>query len=725
MQRHILLSLSLATAAALGGCEPRLDGPTLRLDSASPNVVCGGKADQSIILNGAGFSPLPLSSLSGVVQLALPRVEIRQTADLAGTKIDGAMPVRVSDDSADPAKQHVHFFSDTQLAVDLTPDLALKPGLYGVSVTSPQTPNVQVASLDNAFVILPAPNLKSVTPAAACTSGINQTITMKGEGFVSLGDPKTCAADGDCKSGKCTGGKCILDVRPRVQLKDGAGNIVKEYAPLFITTCIDVAGAPGTQTCNEMSFNIDKGDVADGMYKIVVANPNVADPSKIDCTSNEQAFSATPPPTVTRVAPAAVCTNGGILTITGMNFVKGARASLGGQSSTMPTTFVSATTLRADFTGNTYQAGMGYELVVENGDGCSSKLATPVMAVGGPTLFFLDPPVVSTAIATPLSIYTATIMGAPTKVTLVKSGGMTAIDAKGAADPNHPGRVLATVQAGLTAGDYDVNVTDGSGCPATFKSALKVAGGATLMGTMVSPASGSMKSATKLSIKTGGGLVATPRVYLLPKGGARPIELTSVTFVSATEVSAVIPAGLDAAPGVNPYDVAIVNADGSAGVAKAAYTSTAQNAPRVDMVTPGAIAESNVPASLTITGADFRKSTVTLSCSNNKMANVPMPTSVTTDTITFDAPALLGTLVAGVTCTVRVTNDDASYADYASIAITNPNGQPLNGKAGTAMQAFKNTLSDTDIAAIVTYERNSFGNAMGDMVQPAQIKALR
>ncbi|HNO88374.1 MAG TPA: cytochrome c, partial [Rhodocyclaceae bacterium] len=49
----------------------------------------------------------------------------------------------------------------------------------------------------------------------------------------------------------------------------------------------------------------------------------------------------------------------------------------------------------------------------------------------------------------------------------------------------------------------------------------------------------------------------------------------------------------------------------------------------------------------------------------------------------------------------------------------------LNGKAGTAMQAFKNTLSDTDIAAIVTYERNSFGNAMGDMVQPAQIKALR
>ena len=49
----------------------------------------------------------------------------------------------------------------------------------------------------------------------------------------------------------------------------------------------------------------------------------------------------------------------------------------------------------------------------------------------------------------------------------------------------------------------------------------------------------------------------------------------------------------------------------------------------------------------------------------------------------------------------------------------------MNGKAGTAMQAFKNTLSDVDIAAVVTYERNAFGNHMGDMVQPSQVKALR
>ena len=49
----------------------------------------------------------------------------------------------------------------------------------------------------------------------------------------------------------------------------------------------------------------------------------------------------------------------------------------------------------------------------------------------------------------------------------------------------------------------------------------------------------------------------------------------------------------------------------------------------------------------------------------------------------------------------------------------------LNGKEGTAMQAFKNTLSDAEIAAVITFERNSFGNAKGDLIQPAQIKALR
>ena len=49
----------------------------------------------------------------------------------------------------------------------------------------------------------------------------------------------------------------------------------------------------------------------------------------------------------------------------------------------------------------------------------------------------------------------------------------------------------------------------------------------------------------------------------------------------------------------------------------------------------------------------------------------------------------------------------------------------MNGKAGTAMAAFGAQLNDVDLAAVVTYERNAFGNNAGDMLQPAAVKAAR
>ena len=45
----------------------------------------------------------------------------------------------------------------------------------------------------------------------------------------------------------------------------------------------------------------------------------------------------------------------------------------------------------------------------------------------------------------------------------------------------------------------------------------------------------------------------------------------------------------------------------------------------------------------------------------------------------------------------------------------------VNGKRGTAMQAFGEQLNEVDIAAIITYERNAWGNNMGDMVTPKEI----
>ena len=47
----------------------------------------------------------------------------------------------------------------------------------------------------------------------------------------------------------------------------------------------------------------------------------------------------------------------------------------------------------------------------------------------------------------------------------------------------------------------------------------------------------------------------------------------------------------------------------------------------------------------------------------------------------------------------------------------------LNGKG--VMPAWKAMLNDVEIASVITYERNALGNAVGDMVQPSQVKAGR
>ena len=48
----------------------------------------------------------------------------------------------------------------------------------------------------------------------------------------------------------------------------------------------------------------------------------------------------------------------------------------------------------------------------------------------------------------------------------------------------------------------------------------------------------------------------------------------------------------------------------------------------------------------------------------------------------------------------------------------------LNGKTGTAMQAFGKMLSLKELAAVITYERNAWGNNTGDMVQAKDVNAV-
>lgn len=65
----------------------------------------------------------------------------------------------------------------------------------------------------------------------------------------------------------------------------------------------------------------------------------------------------------------------------------------------------------------------------------------------------------------------------------------------------------------------------------------------------------------------------------------------------------------------------------------------------------------------------------------------------------------------------------------SSVSIGKPISRHINvvlhGVAGSAMQGYHDQLTDQEIAAIVTYERNAWGNNTNDVVQPADVAKVR
>ncbi|MDU1799318.1 MAG: cytochrome c, partial [Pseudomonas aeruginosa] len=61
--------------------------------------------------------------------------------------------------------------------------------------------------------------------------------------------------------------------------------------------------------------------------------------------------------------------------------------------------------------------------------------------------------------------------------------------------------------------------------------------------------------------------------------------------------------------------------------------------------------------------------------------------------------------------------------------VTGPKAHHLevvfNGVPGTAMAAFGKQLNEVDLAAVITYERNAWGNDDGDMVTPKDVVAYK
>jgi hypothetical protein len=309
-------------------------------------------------------------------------------------------------------------------------------------------------------------------------------------------------------------------------------------------------------------------------------------------------------------------------------------------------------------------------------------------------VFFADPPVVYNGITTQVTLYAASITAPLSRVTIRRQGGSD-ITLQATIDPVYPKRVLATVPAGTPAGTYDVAVVDASPETGRLSGGLRVVDQTTLSLVSIDPPFGAENATTPVTITAQGGLQPTPRVYLSPsnaQAGAVALALSSVAYVSPTQLTAIVPRG--AAAAASPYDLIVVNPDGTVGVltepATALYKSLSSPPPVITNISPGAVPNVAPPA-ITITGTDFRNPAVVFTCITDLAtgARTEFPATVGTSTATsilINQPPVT-TVPSPSLCTLRVTNDDGSYADFSALAISNSSGNLSPPRTTTALPA--------------------------------------
>jgi hypothetical protein len=251
--------------------------------------------------------------------------------------------------------------------------------------------------------------------------------------------------------------------------------------------------------------------------------------------------------------------------------------------------------------------------------------------------------------------------------------------------------------------------------------------GGSLAVTAVTPKFGITSDKSSLTI-TGGGFVATPKVYLAKGGVLTPV--TGVAFVSSTSITGNAPSGL----AVGTYDVYVVNPGDCASQLAGGFEVVADPVPVVLSVTPSSgTTQADVPVA--ITGCSFPP-TATLATLSSTLVEVAQANNAPTVLNAAD-PACNGGpsyTMAGTILTktkglavgayvVRVKNPNGTYGDYSSFVVSSPNGN-LTGtwKPGPSLSIGRRSLA---LASGRVDDANRFLYAVGgETAAGAPLKAV-
>jgi hypothetical protein len=635
--------------------------PPPAVASIAADLVCDAQSVQHMTVTGTGFLQ---------IDGALPAVAVgAQTF----------MPTMIGGTCAPVTVQKGTVQSCTTLSFDI-PVGAFTEGDYPVVVTNP-TP-ADCKSLETVSLhVAPPPSITSVSPIGVCDAQADQTITLAGTGFLQVGA-----------------------ALPAVTI----GTVT--LTPSSATGC---AAVPGTftegavQACTGLVITVAKGTFASGTYPVTVKNPVPA-----DCSSTETVtLTVEDPPVVTGTTPATLCQGGGKLTVNGSGFLASASVTLeNGALPSLTSSFTQVnaggTQVLATFGGGTIP-GTVYDVVVDNGDGCTD--APPhqkVTVTTGPIAFFADPEIVFNGINTRVTVYATTLKtplpaNAVTIIPAGQSSPVTQLQFNTVA--GHPNRVQVIIPEGQAAGAYDLYLNDATGCGTVLPNALTVTGTLSMALKSVIPPFGYTAEETSVTVLRDTAsttmtapFVATPRVFLNPTNPLATdvaIQVQSVSFLDAATLTAVVPKNQP----VHAYDLIVVNPDGAVGYLASAFTVQAVPPPVVSAVTPSSIVAGS-GQTVTVSGTSFSASKISLSCVSAAGTAVPAPAvvsgtvSCTGSTCTQPATIDGSTLAAGDICVLRVTNGDASYFDYSAIGVTGPSLNLPGTHAGTNLNLGRRAL---------------------------------
>ena len=592
--------------------------------------------------------------------------------------------------------------SSTRLTVTTPPHAE---GVASVQVVNFDTLS---ATLPNAYTYLGPPTITGITPATGLTTG-GQTVTITGTNLRAgttvriggtLATSPTPAADGlsmtavtpsnsanvladvrvvtpDNQEATLTGGyqyvypaPTVATVSPTSGFASGNTLITLTGANFLSTVTVTVGGVAATNVTRTSATNVTARTPAGtpGTAPVVLTNSDGQVSSPVN-------FTYVAAPVLTSIAPSNGPMQGGTrITLTGTDFVPGARVTIGGVPA-----FAVAVASSTSLTATTNSGAPGaQDVVVTNPDTQSSTLDDAFTLNGAPSLTSISP------------ISGATTGG--TVVTLTGSGFRQGAEVLfGATAAASVTMVSDTELTATTApraiGVVAVTVRNADGQSAELARAFRFAEPPSVSG--LNPSSGDVAGGNVVRL-TGAGFTQASTVTF--GGVASPL----VTLVSPTELDARVPPH---APGV--ADV-VVSVDGAAVTVTGGYTYV-RGAPSISTVAPSTggaeggtlvtITGSGFADGATVTFGGTAATSVVVASADLIRAVAPAHAAGVVDIVVTNDDSQAGALSGGFTYTAASGGPDNSITDGGSGAVgTDPSPTPTPGGVSCGCTSFDGSM---------------------------------